>query len=616
MDSVPADYGQSDTEIVITASRLPGGEPAAAATVFDEPAIDRLGAPNVVDYLRLAPSVSVSTSGPAGSLTEVRIRGGEANHTLLFVDGIRANDPAAGNAPRFELLNADLAGRIALIRGPQSALWGSEAIGGVVAVDGTAVNGNRLSVGAEAGSSGFGRAQGTASLAGGNIGTTVSIGHQSATGIDSFDGSGDRDGFRNTSIRGLVGWQAAPAIKLTLNGFHLSGRSEFDGFDPFTFLRADTRDESRNRLSAGRLAVALGTADSIWSGNFSASGLGSQNQNLLAGAEQNITRGSRFNVDGQLNRRFATGAIDHRLALAAGFERETFRADDTAFGGFTRQDRSREHRSLTGEWRAEYANRVTADFAVRRDAFNRFRDATSVRAALNVKPVELLTLGVAFAEGIAQPSFFDLYGFFPGNFAGNPDLRAERSRGWEVSARLARNNWSVTLIGYRQSLKDEIVDTYDPYSFLSSTANASGSSRRNGVEFEASWAPATWLNLTAAYAFLDANQPAFVGPIREARRPRHSGSVAADGTFGKFAYGASIAYVGNRRDTDFNQYPAADVTLSTYWLAGARIAYRVDPRVALHARVANAFDARYQDVVGYRTEGRSILAGLRINFDR
>ena len=84
------------------------------------------------------PSASVSVLRPAGSLTEVRIRGAEANHTLLFIDGIRANDPATGDQPRFDLLNADIASRIEVVRGPQSALWGSEAIGGVVAVNGTA----------------------------------------------------------------------------------------------------------------------------------------------------------------------------------------------------------------------------------------------------------------------------------------------------------------------------------------------------------------------------------------------------------------------------------------------------------------------------------------------
>ncbi|MEO5641041.1 MAG: TonB-dependent receptor plug domain-containing protein, partial [Sphingomicrobium sp.] len=140
--------------IVVTASRLPEREAntPASVSVVDGAEIARLGEPLVSDYLRLLPSTSVAVSGPAGSLTEVRIRGAEANHTLLFIDGIRANDPAAGNTPRFELLNADIASRIELVRGPQSALWGSEAIGGVVAVDGDPASGTRGSVMAEGGS--------------------------------------------------------------------------------------------------------------------------------------------------------------------------------------------------------------------------------------------------------------------------------------------------------------------------------------------------------------------------------------------------------------------------------------------------------------------------------
>ncbi|MDQ3078762.1 MAG: TonB-dependent receptor plug domain-containing protein, partial [Pseudomonadota bacterium] len=126
--------------IVVTASRTPeaAAETPASVTLLDAKRIESVGAPLVTDLLRLSPSVAVSVSGPAGSLTDVRIRGAEANHTLLFVEGIRVNDPAAGNAPRFELLNADLASRIEIVRGPQSALWGSEAIGGVIAVDGAA----------------------------------------------------------------------------------------------------------------------------------------------------------------------------------------------------------------------------------------------------------------------------------------------------------------------------------------------------------------------------------------------------------------------------------------------------------------------------------------------
>src|SRR4029079_16771762 len=127
MPGLPIDIDQ----IVITASRAPQTEAqtTASVTIIGQQQIERLGEPLVGALLRLAPSVAVATSGPAGSFTEVRIRGAENNHTLLFIEGIRANDPASGDFARFELLNADITSRVEVLRGPQSALWGSDAIG-------------------------------------------------------------------------------------------------------------------------------------------------------------------------------------------------------------------------------------------------------------------------------------------------------------------------------------------------------------------------------------------------------------------------------------------------------------------------------------------------------
>jgi vitamin B12 transporter len=119
-------------EIVVTASREPVAieDTSVSVTLFDREAIEALALPMTSDLLRLSPGLSVATTGPRGSQTQVRIRGAEANHTLLFVDGIRFNDPAAGNEARFELLTSDSVPD-GSVRGPQSALWGSEALGGV-----------------------------------------------------------------------------------------------------------------------------------------------------------------------------------------------------------------------------------------------------------------------------------------------------------------------------------------------------------------------------------------------------------------------------------------------------------------------------------------------------
>lgn len=603
-------------EITITASRAPQprAQSAASIAVVDAERIARLGEPLVPALLRLTPSAAVATSGPAGSLTEVRIRGAEANHSLLFVDGIRANDPAAGNAPRFELLNADLASRIEVVRGPQSALWGSEAIGGVIAVDGSSER-RAPSVSGEFGAFGSSRAAVSAGLAAGPAALNADIGWQRARGIDSFDddGNGDRDGYRNLSGRLRGTFAVSPAVELGASAFALGGRSEFDGFDPLTFARADTLDSTRNRLSAGRLWSRLGQQDGDWRGQLSASWLGSSNRNLLDGEEINRTRGRRTSLSAQLERSLELAGTDQRLILAAEHESEAFRARDTIYGGFSNQDRDRNHQALTVEWRAA-AGPLSAGAAIRHDRFNRFRDATSLRASLLARLGGGISVGGAFGQGIAQPTFFDLYGFFPGSFVGNPSLQPESSRGVEASVRLDRKHVRAALTWHRQRLSDEIIDLFDPATFLSSTANRAGRSRRSGVEAELGWALSSAVRVTGHYAYLAASQPgeAEAGRIREVRRPRHSGSLAADGTSGPWSYGASLAFTGARRDMNFDVFPAAAVRLDSYWLAGTRIGYRLRDGVELFVRAANAFDARYQDVFGYRTEGRSLHAGLRL----
>jgi vitamin B12 transporter len=609
MPALPIDTNQ----IVITASRAPEQEAksAASATIIDQQRIDRLGDPLVPSLLRLSPSIAVATSGPAGSLTEVRIRGAEANHSLVFVDGIKINDPASGDAPRFEILNADLASRIEIVRGPQSALWGSEAIGGVIAVNGTD-DASAYRATAEGGSFGFLRAGGSATARTDRAGISGAFGWQRATGIDSFDGHGDKDGYRNLSGRLRATWKPDANVEVGASGLALTGRSEFDGFDPLTFAHADTLDNSRNRLGAARVWTTVGRDDSPWRGQISASLLGSSNKNYLDDVQQNRTRGTRRTLGAQLERRFSTGAIAHTLIAAAETERETFHARDTIYGGFSNQDRSRDHRALTFEWRGE-TKALIGDVAVRRDMFNRFKDATSLRASALVNLGQGFSVAGSYAEGIAQPTFFDLYGFFPNNFVGNPTLRPERSRGFEVSLRYRSRAVQASLTGYRQKLHDEIVDIFDFDTFLFSTANRSATSRRSGIEAEFEWQPSEKLRLSAAYAYLDATQPndATLTEVHELRRPKHSGSIGADGELGRLAYGASLAYVGrhfDQRDT----FPFDRVALGSYWLANARLAYRISKGVELFARGSNLLDQRYEDVFGYRTEGRAVYAGVSL----
>ncbi len=601
--------------IVVTASRAPEeqSKTAASTTIIDQERIERLGDPLAYSLLRLTPSAAVETSGPAGSFAEVRIRGAEANHSLLFIDGIRANDPASNDTPRFELLNADIASRIEVVRGPQSALWGSDAIGGVIAVNGFPADASGFSAAAEAGSFGFRRATASGTIVSSTTQLAGALAWQRASGIDSFSGQGDKDGYRNLAGRLRGSWKIAPHFEIGASAFSLSGRSEFDGLDLLTFVRADTLDSSRNRLSAGRIWISGGNEESGLSGTVATSVLGSINRNLLDGEEINRTRGERWDASAQLQYRFRTGPVSHTAIVALDHDREWFRAGDIIYGGASNQRRRRSHDAVTAEWRAQ-AGPFVGDLAVRRDLFSAFRDSTSLRASALVAVGGGFSLAAAYSEGIAQPTFFDLFGFFPGTFVGNPELKPESSRGFEASVRYRRGQFDGAVTGYRQRLHDEIVDTFDPATFQSSTVNRAHSSRRSGLEAEFGWSPGPELRVGAHYAYLDATEPGSSPSIqiREARRPRHSGGVVVDGRSGAFTYGASLAYSGARRDMNFDVFPAQAVRLKSYWLAGARLSVSVRRGLNLFVRGTNLFDSRYQDVFSYRTEGRAIYAGVTL----
>jgi vitamin B12 transporter len=607
----------SDETIVVT-----GPAPTeAAASVEAVPEIETVdvdgaavtaGLPMVADVLRLTPDVSVSISGPRGSQTQVRIRGGEANHTLLFVDGIRFNDPAAGNEARFELLTTDAVDRIDVIRGPQSAFWGSEAIGGVVDIH-TNVAHRDLSLEgvAEYGSLDSARASAHASGNAGRLELGGSAGWQASRGIDSFGPGGERDGFDNRSASFRTVFRPTGGIEIGAVGHWIEAESEFDGFDPVTFRRADTLDETGNRIAAGRLWGEVEKGG--WTGKLDASLLGSANRNRLGNAPLNSTFGRRLTASAQLSRKLGA----HRLTVALDHQSEDFRARDLVFFGGTDQDRSRDLIAAVGEWQAEWSKAVTTELAVRHDRFSAFADATTIYAGAVVRPGREWRLIGGYAEGIAQPTFYDLYGFFPGSFSGNPALRPERSKGWHAGVRWReQRRLSLGLSLFSASLEDEIVDVFDPATFLSTTANAAGTSRRRGLEAEGIWRLGKAMILSFNYALLDAEERQVAAglKLREVRRPRHSFNLYGHGEAGPFTWGASLSYVGERRDTDFDAFPARDVILGDYVLASLRLAWRVSPALEAYVRAENAFDARYQDVFGYRTPGRTAYAGLRVLF--
>ena len=588
--------------IIVTASREPvaAGEAGVSVTLFSDETLEALAFPMTSDILRLSPGISVSTSGSRGTQTDLRVRGAEANHTLLFVDGIRFNDPAAGNIGRFEFLTNDALSRVEVVRGPQSALWGSDALGGVVAVEsGERTREHAFDALLEYGSLDSVRASLQGAVQAGSLALSGGGGYVRSEGIDIFSEEGEHDGFDigSANLKAVV--HPYHWLETGVVGHWTEGTSEFDGYDATGF--ADTLDATDNRIFAlrGWSRAELGG----WTLSSSAAYLDSENRNRVGDTPINDTFGDRLTVGAQATRAFG----GHRFTAALEREEEDFSARDKGYFGGTDQERSRALNALVGQWRAGWSGALATDFTIRHDDFSEYTDATTLRALALVKPLSSVTLHAAYGEGISRPTFYDLYGFFPGSFIGNPDLRPERSRGIETGLRWAQGPITIGVTGFSNRLTDEIFEIYHP-DFTSTTANAQGKSRRRGVELDARYRIRT-LDIGANYTFLDADEQKAPDDqaVREARRPQHSANLFTTSSLGPVEIGGSLAYVGKRREAAF----PADVTLNDYLLASLRVGYRLTRALEAYARLENGFDADYQDALGYNTPGRTIYAGIR-----
>lgn len=605
-----------DPDIVVTAAREPIRieDTAASITIIDQTRIEALGAPLALDLLRLAPGISVQGSGSQGSFAQIRIRGAEANHSLVFIDGIQFNDPAAGNEARFQTYAADGLGQIEVLRGPQSALWGSEALGGVIALDTPdPLDGTRVSATGEYGSLDFRRAAFAGSAGSDTLGVSATASWLKSDGVDIFGGgNGDRDGFENFTASLKAVARPGSDGEIGVVGRYVRADSEFDGSDPITFLRADTLDETRTETEAVRAWARLGlAADALWSLKVEGQYLHSESRNRDGATPLNTYRGDRFRIGGQAVHRFALGATRHELIGAVELEGEEFSTANQQVFFVPDQRRTRERSAIVGEFRSDWGTILTTDFAVRHDRFNRFADETTFRASALARLGGGFGVFGSYGEGIAQPTFFDLYGFDPGTFIGNPNLRPERSRGFEAGVRYDGERLSASVSAFSNRLRDEILTVFDA-SFNSTTINATGKSPRKGFELQAELRPIEGLRIGGNYTYIDADEQRAAGgaKLREIRRPQHSGNLFADWTAGRFTVGGSLAYVGKRDDTDFDVF--VPVKLNDYLLANLRVAYRITESIEIYGRVENAGDADYQDIFAYETPGRTFYGGLRL----
>jgi vitamin B12 transporter len=612
--------------IVVTASRIPVPLSAVGSsiTVIEREQIEERESAFAIDLLRAVPGVAISQSGSIGSQTQLRMRGAEANQVLVLIDGIEANDPAGNAEFAFENLGTWDIDRIEVVRGAQSGLWGSDALAGVINVI-TQRPDEKLSV------SGFGEggafdtwSAGTR-ISGGLLGTRAGL---SVSSIDS-DGSnssrtgGEDDGYRNRTVNLAVDGSPADNFDLEFNGRYSDIHKEFDSSSWLTGLPADTLDETDMSLGYFGSKGTLRLLDDRWTQSLRAGWTRSDADNSNEDGDNGSTDADRYAVYYQSTWHFTPASPDsagNSLTFALDHEREEFSQRGTAAPwGDPNQEQSDHNTAVIAEGLFSPLERLSLSLSVRHDDNSSFENINTYRATTAWADEATGTrLHAAIGRGQKAPTFIERYGYFPGQFTGNPDLDPERSTAWElgIDQALTGVQASVGVTYFHEDLKDEISSIWTP---ITTTINLPGTSRRRGVEVAALARLSPGLKVAATYTYTDATEPDPITgqDVLELRRPRHTGSLDADWSSrdGRLDLNASLSYTGSHDDAYYPPtYIQEVVELDAYKLVSVAATYRLNDATRIYTRIDNLFGSSYEDVYGYNTPGIGAYAGLRFDF--
>lgn len=616
--------------IVVTASRIPVplATVGSSITVIDREQIERRQSTFAIDMLRDVPGVAISQSGSIGSQTQIRMRGAEANQILVLIDGIEANDPAGNAEFAFENLGTWDIERIEVVRGAQSGLWGSDALAGVINVI-TRRPDEDLSV------SGFGEggafdtwSAGTR-ISGAVLGTRAGL---SFSTIDSDGTNSSRTGSENDSYRNRTANLSAASspvdnLDLELNGRYSDIHKDFDSISYLTGLPADTLDETDMSLGYFGAKGTLRLLEGRWTQSLRGGWTRSDTDNSNEFGANGSTDADRYAFYYQSTYNFTPPGKDSTgssLTLALDHEHEEFSQRGTATEwGDPNQDQSERNTALIAEGLFSPLSRVSVSLSVRHDDNSSFEDINTYRATTAwTDKTGGTRLHASIGRGQKAPTFIERYGYFPGQFTGNPDLRPERSTAWEfgIDQALSGFDASAGATYFHEDMKDEIYGyAFDPQSFQSTAVNLPGTSERRGVELTAMARVSPGLKISATYTYTDATEPdAITGAdVREIRRPQHTGSLGADWSSrdGRLELNANVSYTGSRKDEYWPpSFIKEVVELGAYKLASLAATYRVTDATRIYTRIDNLFDTSYEDVYGYNTPGIGAYAGLRFDF--
>lgn len=583
-----------DDNVIVYGVRMdqPATEVGSSVFVITAEDIEALGVDFVVDAIATAPGVTVNQNGAYGGAAFVRIRGASSEHTLVIIDGVVANDPTSpGGGFDFARMDPANIARIEILKGPQSTLWGTDAIGGVVNIitkrpeDGLGGN-----VYAQGGS--FGTARGGAEISGANdrFDFRLAASGLSSDGIsraDEANGNTERDGFDSTTVSARGGVMFPGNARLQATVLWTDADTEFDSFSFGAQGNVGDGDESSatEELSSNvslQLPLFAGKLDNLFLVGYSKI----SRDNFTDGQPAYSSEGNRLNYRYQ-----GTLEINDSNRLAFGVEREE---NESA-------NQSSSMDGLFALYELKPTDTLTLTAGVRNDDHERFGGKTTGRFAIAYNPHDQVTLRASWGEGFKAPTLFQTTFFCCGATEPNSNLKPEESTAYDVGVtiRTSDERGEIGLTWFDQDTTNLIN-----FSFGIGGYENIDQATSSGFELQSRYRFAEWFAASMDYAYIDARNAADELLIRV---PKHSGNVAFSiYPEGRLSSTLLLRYNGEEQD------PSGVVDAWTRVDLSGRFA--LTESVELYARIENLLDKQYQQVIGYGTPGLSGFVGAQLKF--
>ena len=580
------------THIVITANRYPTtiDQVGSSISLIDQEKIEKKNQATVLEVLRTTPGLEVVQVGGVGRTASIFIRGADSDHTLVLIDGVRVNDNTTGQFD-FANLKAENIERIEILRGPQSVLYGSEAIGGLInIITKTGAQGLHASSSAEGGSHGTQHYKGNLSWASKQVHTSTTLSYLRTDGISAAAanrGNTEKDAHDNFSVSNRSGLGFLDNGKADLSLRYSSATTEVDGFS-FGIGAVDDPnfEQDTNSLSAS-FTLSKNLTDSII-------------PNIELGFTDIDLKGSdpdtdfnNFDIDDQTQS--FTSKVDFLMpwdgVISLGYSFE-YRASENK----DNFDEKRDINSFFVLKQYSWNDKLFLTGGVRSDKDSDFGEEVTYRITSAYLLKETGTrLHASYGTGFKSPSFNEL--FFP-NF-GNPNLDAETSWAYDIGVeQTLANGKAVADISFFLNSIDNLI-SFDSTTFLAENIEEA---EIKGVESTLSLALADWLDSSLAYTYTDSENKTVGGIL--ARRPRHRGALELFAApIENLETSLSFVLVNSRRESDRSK-------MDNYEIVNIAASYAASKHIKPFLRIDNVFDESYEEVNGFGTAGFSVYAGI------